>query len=95
MLLKPGYRGVYVSRGFAIKNGLVPKQVSYLRLYLFRTQADTQFSMGGAGYTGLKSIGEVPITVAGKTQKHNALVSEHEHFDVVLGRMWMEKMNIK
>jgi hypothetical protein len=51
--------------------------------------------MGARGYTGLKSIGLVPITVAGKTQKHMTMVSEEEHFDVVLGRAWVEKMNIK
>lgn len=51
--------------------------------------------MGAKGYTGLKSIGLVPITVAGKTHKHNTLICEEEHFDVVLGRTWMEKMNIK
>jgi len=51
--------------------------------------------MGGAGYTGLKVIGQVSITVAGKTQKHQAMVSEEEHFDVVLGRTWVERMNIK
>jgi hypothetical protein len=51
--------------------------------------------MGTAGYTGLKSIGLVAITVAGKTQKHQAMISEEEHFDVVLGRSWVEKMNIK
>lgn len=28
MLLKPGHRGVYISRPFAIKHNLVPKQVS-------------------------------------------------------------------
>jgi hypothetical protein len=28
MLLKPGYKGVYISRPFAIKNKLVPKTVS-------------------------------------------------------------------
>ncbi|KAI9632140.1 uncharacterized protein MKK02DRAFT_20978 [Dioszegia hungarica] len=79
MLLKPGHRGVYISRPFAIKHNLVPKQ----------------FAMGTAGYTGLKSIGLVAITVAGKTQKHQAMISEEEHFDVVLGRSWVEKMNIK
>lgn len=51
--------------------------------------------MGGAGYTGLKSIGSVTITVAGKTARHPAMVSEEAHFDVTLGRAWVEKMNVK
>lgn len=79
MLLKPGYKGVYVSRSFAIKAQLV----------------DRKYSMGSSGYTGLQNLGQVAITVAGRTAHHSAMMSEEAHFDVVLGRQWVERMNVK
>ncbi|CAD6568933.1 MAG: hypothetical protein TREMPRED_004882 [Tremellales sp. Tagirdzhanova-0007] len=79
MLMKPGYRYVYVSRNFAIKNKLVP----------------ANYAMGASGYTGLKTLGAIPITVGSRTQSHPALINEEQHFDVVLGRSWLEKMGIK
>ena len=51
--------------------------------------------MGLAGYTGLKTLGNVQITVAGRTKSHPAFVNEEDHFDVVLGRQWLEKMGVK
>lgn len=56
---------------------------------------EVQFGMGSLGYTGLKTLGNVPITVGTKTSTHTALVNEEQHFDVVLGRQWLERMNIK
>ncbi|WVR03225.1 hypothetical protein IAU60_000216 [Kwoniella sp. DSM 27419] len=79
MLLKSGYKGVYVSRTFAIKHNIVPKK----------------FGMGSFGYTGLKSIGTVDITIGSKTAAHQAYLSEENHFDVILGRQWLERMAIK
>ncbi|WWC85487.1 uncharacterized protein L201_000351 [Kwoniella dendrophila CBS 6074] len=79
MLLKSGYRHVYVSRDFALKHKIVPKG----------------FGMGTFGYTGLKIIGNVDITVGTKTQSHQAYLSEENHFDVILGRSWLERMAIK
>jgi len=51
--------------------------------------------MGSSGYTGLKSLGNIPITVGSRTGLQPALISEEQHFDVVLGRSWLEKMVIK
>ena len=51
--------------------------------------------MGAAGYTGLKTLGEISITVGSRTSSHPAYINEEEHFDVVLGRSWLEKMGIK
>jgi len=79
MLLKAGYRHVYVSRSFAIKHKLV----------------DPKYAMGAAGYTGLKTLGPVSITVGSRTATHPAYINEEEHFDVVLGRSWLEKMGVK
>lgn len=54
-----------------------------------------QYAMGAAGYTGLKTLGPISITVGSKTATHPAFICEEEHFDIVLGRTWMEKMKIK
>lgn len=43
----------------------------------------------------MKTIGPVPITVGSKTASHPAFVNEESHFDVVLGRQWLERMNVK
>jgi hypothetical protein len=51
--------------------------------------------MGSKGYTGLKILGNISITVGSKTATHLAMISEEEHFDVVLGRVWLEKTGIK
>lgn len=51
--------------------------------------------MGSSGYTGLQNLGQVAITVAGRTAHHSAMMSEEAHFDVVLGRQWVERMNVK
>ena len=51
--------------------------------------------MGSSGYAGLKIIGNVEITVGSHTGTHSALVNEEQHFDVVLGRQWIERMNVK
>jgi len=51
--------------------------------------------MGSSGYAGLKTLGMVPITVGSKTVSHPVYISEENHFDVVLGRSWLEKMGVK
>ncbi|KAJ9119035.1 hypothetical protein QFC22_003525 [Naganishia vaughanmartiniae] len=79
MLLKQGYRHVYVSRPFALKHGLIPKNSG----------------MGTYGYAGLVNLGPLPITVGSKTAMHPVMLSEETNFDCVLGRSWMEKMGIK
>ncbi|WWC67167.1 uncharacterized protein I206_101074 [Kwoniella pini CBS 10737] len=79
MLLKSGYRHVYVSREFALKHKLVPKKSG----------------MGSMGYTGLKVMSNVDITVGTRTASHPAYMSEENYFDVILGRSWLEKMAIK
>jgi len=51
--------------------------------------------MGKSGYTGLKTLGNISITVGSRTASHPAYINEEEHFDVVLGRSWLEKMGVK
>jgi len=79
MLLKNGYRHVYVSRKFAMRHGLIPQDAT----------------PGHYGYSGLVNIGKLPITVGKTKTTHAVFLSEESHFDVVLGRSFMEKRQIK
>lgn len=111
MMLKAGYRHVYISRKFAMKHGFIPHDAS----------------PGNYGYSGLVNIGTWPITLQplgassleveqdqpghrkpkpGSTGHHDGAIapkstpiavylSEEPHFDVVLGRSFFEKRQIK
>jgi hypothetical protein len=79
MLLKTGYRYVYMSRKFAMRHGFIPQDAA----------------PGHYGYSGLVNIGKLPITVGKTKTTHAVYLSEESHFDVVLGRSFMEKRQIK
>ncbi|KAF7294765.1 hypothetical protein MIND_01014000 [Mycena indigotica] len=105
MLLKSGYRHVYISRKFALANGFIP--------------ADTEG--GKYGYVGLVNIGSWPITLTPSSDNPHSdhpnapppppktngtkkkpkptmmtvYLSEEQHFDVVLGRSFFERRNIQ
>jgi hypothetical protein len=79
MLLKSGYRHVYMSRAFAKKHKFIPDDAT----------------PGFYGYTGLISLGEWPITLGKTTTRHQVYLSEESHFDVVLGRSFMERRSVK
>jgi len=104
MLLKAGYRHVYISRKFAMKNGFIPADAA----------------PGHYGYGGLVNIGTWPVTLQPlgsssldpNDQSNNAqgsgskkqepkstpipvYLSEEPHFDVVLGRSFFERRQIK
>ncbi|KAG1800040.1 hypothetical protein EV424DRAFT_437792 [Suillus variegatus] len=107
MLLKNGYRHVYISRKFALRHGFIPGDAA----------------PGHYGYSGLINLGKWPITlktaadftdstqtndVSNAAQSLNNLqpsksktvsvpvfLSEEPHFDVVLGRSFFEKRQIK
>lgn len=106
MLLKNGYRHVYISRKFALRHGFIPGDAA----------------PGHYGYSGLVNLGKWPITlktatdladnttngVSNAAQSLNRLppgksktvsvpvfLSEEPHFDVVLGRSFFEKRQIK
>jgi hypothetical protein len=79
MLLKTGYRYVYMSRKFAMRHGFIPQDAA----------------PGNYGYSGLVNIGKLPITVGKTKTTHAVYLSEESHFDVVLGRSFMEKRQIK
>ncbi|KAI0647340.1 hypothetical protein C8Q79DRAFT_908345 [Trametes meyenii] len=79
MLLKSGYRHVYISRKFAIKNGFIPKDAS----------------PGHYGYSGIVNLGKWPITVGRTRTVHAVYLTEESHFDVVLGRSFVERRQVK
>ncbi|KAJ1309595.1 hypothetical protein OPQ81_006368 [Rhizoctonia solani] len=78
MLLKKGYRHVYVSRMFAKRHGFIPRDAT----------------PGLYGFNGLVHIGKWPITLGRTTTQHDVYLSEETHFDVVLGRAFMERRAI-
>ncbi|KAG6856456.1 hypothetical protein H0H87_004316 [Tephrocybe sp. NHM501043] len=100
MLLKAGYRHVYISRKFAIKHGFIPKDAA----------------PGHYGYGGLVNIGTWPITLTPSSSFNShpeatpeasapsitlkptnigVFLAEEPHFDVVLGRSFFEKRQIR
>lgn len=121
MLLKAGYRHVYISRTFALENGFIPADAA----------------PGHYGYSGLVNIGTWPITLTPSTVPSSLLdapppvsappspvigngsastitkkykgskdkgpkptmmtvyLSEEPHFDVVLGRSFFERRQIR
>jgi len=79
MLLKNGYRHVYISRKFALKHGFIPADAA----------------PGHYGYGGLVNIGNWPVTVGRTRTTHTVFLSEESHFDVILGRSFMEKRQVK
>ncbi|KAI0032277.1 hypothetical protein K488DRAFT_50214 [Vararia minispora EC-137] len=79
MLLKAGYRHVYISRKFAMRHGFIPADAA----------------PGHYGYEGLVNIGKWPITVGKTKTTHTVYLAEENHFDVVLGRAFQEKRLIK
>ncbi|KAG8758253.1 hypothetical protein FRC14_000432 [Serendipita sp. 396] len=79
MLLKKGYRHVYMSRHFAKRHGLVPPEVA----------------PGWFGYGGLVNMGQIPIKLGTKTTTHTVYLAEENQFDVVLGRSFMEARRVQ
>ncbi|KAJ8078971.1 hypothetical protein PM082_013255 [Marasmius tenuissimus] len=109
MLLKSGYRHVYISRKFALEHGFIPADAA----------------PGHYGYGGLVNLGTWPVTLTpsitqpedptgGPNASNNLVIprqkaksakpkptlitvylSEEPHFDVVLGRSFFEKRQIR
>jgi hypothetical protein len=97
MLLKAGYRHVYISRKFALQHGFIPADAA----------------PGHYGYGGLVNIGTWPITITPSPSFNSApnsksrhplkpkpsmmqvYLSEEPHFDVVLGRSFFERRQVQ
>lgn len=105
MLLKNGYRHVYISRVFAKKHGFIPDDAmpgfygytGLISIGAFTTDSNILRSRGKNGsFTNLLGIlGEWPITLGSTTTRHQVYLSEETHFDVVLGRSFTEKRSVK
>lgn len=112
MLLKNGYRHVYMSRKFAVKHGFVPKDASLgyygygglvkyvIPLYLSESEYHAltlvirQYSIGSwpIRLYVLNDQGERELSTV--STSHVVFLSEEHHFDVVLGRSFMEKRQV-
>lgn len=138
MLLKQGYRHVYISRAFAKRNGFIPDDATpgfygytgLISIGAFLFLLSTQYHHPSSSSSSTKSYlvfsffsllhpsihhqtlplspplpspsppttpktGEWPITLGKTTTRHAVYLSEESHFDVVLGRSFMERRSVK
>ena len=111
MLLKNGYRHVYMSRKFAVRHGFVPKDASlgyygYGGLVKYATLPRLSERHTLTPSIRRYSIGSWPIRLyvlndqgerelSTVSTSHAVFLSEEHHFDVVLGRSFMEKRQVK
>lgn len=79
MMLKEGYRHVYVSRSFALDHGFIP--------------ADT--TPGTYGYNGITNLGKWPVQVGSRAVSCTVMLAEDSFFPVILGRAFMEKRGVR
>ena len=98
MLLKAGHRHVYISRKFALKHGFIPNDA-----------APGHYGYSGLVNLGKWPITLVPAVLPGpaigasanakspkpKTVSIPVYLSEEPHFDVVLGRSFFERRQIR
>ena len=110
MLLKNGYRHVYMSRKFAVKHGFVPKDASlgyygYGGLIKYAKPLRLPGRRTLTRFIRYCSIGSWPIRLyiindqgerelSTVSTTHAVFLSEEHHFDVVLGRSFMEKRQV-
>ncbi|KAK0554301.1 hypothetical protein OC844_006187 [Tilletia horrida] len=79
MMLKSGYRHVYVSRNFALTHGFIPKDTT----------------PGTYGFNGITNLGKWPIQVGSKAVSLTVMLAEDSYFPVTLGRSFMEKRGVR
>lgn len=79
MMLKEGYRHVYVSRSFALAHGFIPKDTA----------------PGTYGYNGITNLGKWPVQVGSRAVPCTVMLCEDSYFPVVLGRTFMEKRGVR
>lgn len=79
MMLKSGYRHVYVSRSFALNHGFIPKDTT----------------PGTYGFNGITNLGKWPVKVGSKSVACTVMLAEDSYFPVVLGRTFFEKRKIR
>lgn len=79
MMLKNGYRHVYVSRSFALDHGFIPRDTT----------------PGTYGYNGITNLGKWPVQVGSKAVPCTVMLAEDSYFPVILGRAFMEKRGVR
>ncbi|KAN0062573.1 hypothetical protein ACQY0O_005105 [Thecaphora frezii] len=79
MMLKSGYRHVYVSRSFALTHGFIPKDTT----------------PGTYGFNGITNLGKWPVQVGSKAVSCTVMLAEDSYFPVILGRSFMEKRGVR
>lgn len=79
MMLKSGYRHVYVSRSFALNHGFIPKDTT----------------PGTYGFNGITNLGKWPVQVGSKPVSCTVMLAEDSYFPVILGRSFMEKRGVR
>ncbi len=79
MMLKSGYRHVYVSRSFALAHGFIPKDTT----------------PGTYGFNGITNLGKWPVQVGSKAVPCTVMLAEDSYFPVILGRSFMEKRGVR
>ena len=79
MMLKNGYRHVYVSRSFALDHGFIPRDTT----------------PGTYGYNGITNLGKWPVQVGSKAVPCTVMLAEDSYFPVILGRSFMEKRGVR
>ncbi|PWN54315.1 hypothetical protein IE53DRAFT_383089 [Violaceomyces palustris] len=79
MMLKSGYRHVYVSRSFALTHGFIPKDTT----------------PGTYGFNGITNLGKWPVQVGSKAVPCTVMLAEDSYFPVILGRSFMEKRGVR
>ncbi|KAL9933737.1 hypothetical protein V8E36_007395 [Tilletia maclaganii] len=79
MMLKSGYRHVYVSRTFALTHGFIPKDTT----------------PGTYGFNGITNLGKWPIQIGSKAVSLTVMLAEDSYFPVILGRSFMEKRGVR
>lgn len=79
MMLKSGYRHVYVSRSFALNHGFIPKDTT----------------PGTYGFNGITNLGKWPVQVGSKAVSCTVMLAEDSYFPVILGRSFMEKRGVR
>ena len=78
-MLKPGHRGVYMSRAFAQSHGFIPNDAA----------------PGFYGFSGITNLGSWPIKVGEKTVSLQVQLVESAYFPIILGRSFMEKRGVR
>lgn len=96
MLLKNGYRYVYISRKFALRHGFIPGDAAPGHYgYGGLVKCVSPSSLVTPDLRDTPSLGSWPVKVGKTKTVHTVYLSEEAHFDVVLGRSFWEARQVR